>query len=156
MRKLGISGAELLEDRLEHLRLLLYNMAQLLELLIIPEELKVSKSSLTTSGGGSGGSSSNGGITRTSTGTPAVALLSGKIEEVDTTVVRGRGSRSASCSRSRSRRVRGLGSRLLRRVVRLNQMLGNSLLTRLVAKCLAWKRIGATLHSRDTQRPDRD
>jgi hypothetical protein len=39
--KLWVPSADLLQDRFEHLRLLLHNLTQLLELRIISEEIKI-------------------------------------------------------------------------------------------------------------------
>ena len=42
--QLGVAGAELLQDRLQHLRLLLNDLAQLLELRVVAEKVEVAKS----------------------------------------------------------------------------------------------------------------
>ena len=86
--ELGVSGTQLLENGLKHLRLLLDNLAELLELGIISEEIQVSKipSGATTTGSGGGSGSGSTSISArtssaTSTATPTtLALLSCEVE----------------------------------------------------------------------------
>jgi hypothetical protein len=40
LRQLRISGSDLLQDRLKHLRLQLYNLSQLLELWVVTQEIQ--------------------------------------------------------------------------------------------------------------------
>jgi hypothetical protein len=40
LRQLGVTGADLLQDRLKHLRLLLYDLSKLLELGVVAQEVK--------------------------------------------------------------------------------------------------------------------
>ena len=81
LSKLWVAGAKLLEDRFEHLRLLVYKLSQLLELRVVAQEVKVA-----WSGCGSGawkvGTSSGGATTRLST----LSCLSRGLEEINTFV----------------------------------------------------------------------
>lgn len=111
LSELGVAGTELLQDRLEHLGLLLDNLAKLLELCVVPEELQVAHASLP---GGSSRSGSSGGSTATKrVSTAATAtLLSGEVEQVHATLVLttsgGRGGRDRSATSGRlSSRSRG-------------------------------------------------
>lgn len=54
--KLRVTGADLLKDRLQHLRLSLDNLAKLLELRVISEEIQVGNTSCGTSSGSSASS----------------------------------------------------------------------------------------------------
>lgn len=56
--KLRVTGADLLKDRLQHLRLSLDNLAKLLELRVISEEIQVGNTSCGTSSGSSASASS--------------------------------------------------------------------------------------------------
>ena len=102
LRELRVARAELLQDGLEHLRLLLHHLAELLELRVIPEEVEVAETC-----GGPGTRGGGGGATRLSTAS-TTALLGSKVEEVDVALLtasarggcaaggrRGCGSRSA-------------------------------------------------------------
>ena len=118
--ELGVSGTQLLENGLEHLRLLLDDLAKLLELGIISKEIQVSKipGGATTTGsncsGGGGGTRTGvcaSSATSTTTSTTTLALLSRKIEQIDISTfrrgrlaARGRGSGRGGLSRC------GLGS----------------------------------------------
>lgn len=111
--ELRVAGAKLLKNRLEHLRLLLDDLAELLELSIVTQEVQVAKATTTlgSSGGsqaGSGAGASSGGSTST-TGTAATPLLSSKIEQVDVIVVATITASGLGRGRSRSR---SLGSSL--------------------------------------------
>lgn len=66
LSQLGVASAELLQDRLQHLGLLLNNLSELLELSVVSEEVEVAQittAALATSGGrGSGRSSSSSSL----------------------------------------------------------------------------------------------
>lgn len=57
--QLRVAGTELLQDGLEHLRLLLHHLAQLLELGVVAEEVEVAQVAGTTAGSGGSGSGSS-------------------------------------------------------------------------------------------------
>lgn len=82
--ELGVAGAQLGENGFEHLRLLLDNLAQLLELGVVTKEIEVTKALLaarSSSRHGSGGRSAS--ATSTTGASPrSTALLSGEVEEV--------------------------------------------------------------------------
>lgn len=80
--KLRIAGAELLQNRLEHLRLLLHYLAQLLKLRVMAEELEVPKALLLSRGNGGGGSGGRARSRAASTAVASAALLGGEIEQV--------------------------------------------------------------------------
>ncbi len=87
--QLGVTRAELLKDGLEHLRLLLDYLAQLLELGVGSKEVKVAeillggcRSSSCFGGGGGGGTSTGCTSTRA-----RASVLSGQVKEVDVAIV---------------------------------------------------------------------
>lgn len=82
--KLGVASAKLLQNRLEHLRLLLDNLAELLELRVMPEKIQVAQICTTLSCTRS--SSSRRATTATSSATTPTSL-SGKIEEVYASII---------------------------------------------------------------------
>lgn len=59
--ELGVACTKLLQDRLQHLRLLLDDLAKLLELGVVSQEVQVAESLPASSCGGDGGSSSRPG-----------------------------------------------------------------------------------------------
>ena len=61
LSQLGVSGAKLLEDGLQHLGLLLDNLPQLLELSVVSEEVEIAEIATTLAAGGSGSGGSSGG-----------------------------------------------------------------------------------------------
>jgi hypothetical protein len=87
---LGVPGAELLENRLKHLRLLLDNLTKLLELSVISEEIQIAEVSTSTlpcscrSGGGSSSSSTSSAST---TGPAGTTPLGSEVEKVHVAVV---------------------------------------------------------------------
>lgn len=92
--QLGVTSTELLQDRLEHLGLLLDNLAELLELGIVAEEVEVTKtlaSARTTcccrSGGGCCCTCASTTASATGTDSTTTSLLRGEVEQVDTVVV---------------------------------------------------------------------
>lgn len=90
--ELGVSGTELLQNRLQHLGLLLDNLAKLLELGVVSQEVEVTESLLVSScctGCGGRHSCCRCGIrasTRRTTST-AATLLCGEVEQVDVAVI---------------------------------------------------------------------
>lgn len=108
--ELRVTSSELLQDRLQHLGLFLYELTHLLELGVVTEEIEVAEtSSLSTS---------SLSTTTGTTSTSAVADLGSKIEKVDLVVIvtagssggsglGGGGSSSGSTSRSGRRLTRG-------------------------------------------------
>lgn len=99
LRELRVARAELLQNGLEHLRLLLHHLAELLELRVIPEEVEVAE----TCGGP--GTRGGGGAARLSTAS-TTALLGSKVEEVDVALLTA--SASGGCAAGGRR---GCGSR---------------------------------------------
>lgn len=91
LRQTGVPGAQLLENGLKHLRLLLNDLAELLELRIVPKKVQIAKITTLTcgSGGGSGGGSSIRSCVGTAAAGPAASLLSCEIEEVDASFILG-------------------------------------------------------------------
>lgn len=92
LRQLRVARTELLENGLEHLRLLLDDLTQLLELRVVSEELQVSEiAAASTDGSGSSSrgrrSSSSGTATATATASATTSLLCCEIEEIDAAVV---------------------------------------------------------------------
>lgn len=96
LRELRVAGTELLENGLKHLGLLLNDLAKLLELRVVPQEVQVAKASALSSGGGGNASSSTSSGTCSSSGTStrataatstATPLLSRKIKEVHVAVI---------------------------------------------------------------------
>lgn len=84
LSELGVAGAQLGENRLEHLRLLLDNLAQLLELGVVTKEVEVSKALLAARSSSRHGSRSRGASATSATGASprSTALLSSEVEEV--------------------------------------------------------------------------
>lgn len=83
--QLGVSGTKLLQDGLEHLRLLLNNLAELLKLGVVPEEIQVTKiTALACRGGCRCRCRSAAAAT---SGRTTAALLGRQIEQVDASVV---------------------------------------------------------------------
>lgn len=119
--KLGVASTELLQNRLEHLGLLLNDLTELLELSIVPKEVEVTES--LSSGGTSSCSSASTGARATSA--TALALLGREIEQIDSAFLVTAGT-SAGCSAGACR-----GSLLCRGLVgwlfRLLEILGNTL-----------------------------
>lgn len=115
--KLWVASAELCEDRLQHLRLLLDDLAQLLELGIVTQEIEVAQA-LLTAGGSSCDGSSRIRLSTTRTSTGSRALSGSEVKEVDWTIVTT--GRWGGGSRGRSRG--GLTSR-----GRLFNVVGNTL-----------------------------
>jgi hypothetical protein len=84
LSELGVAGAELLQNGLQHLWLLLDDLSELLKLSVTAQEVEVTKTlSSLSSGGGSGGSTAWAGST---TGTTPSGLRS-KIEKVHRAVI---------------------------------------------------------------------
>lgn len=79
LSELRVTSTELLQDRLQHLGLLLHKLTHLLELGIVAQEIEVSETS--------GLSTGTLRTTSTTTSTSAVAKLSSKIEEVNLVIV---------------------------------------------------------------------
>jgi len=89
--KLRVARTNLLEDGLQHLRLLLHDLAELLELGVVPKEIQIAETlTLTTTGGG--GSHSGSSLSTTAAATAATTttasalallLLSCQVEQVD-------------------------------------------------------------------------
>src|SRR3569833_1162964 len=80
LRQLRVASTKLLQDRLQHLGLLLHTLAELLELGVMSQEVEVAQAGL-AAGGGSGNSS---GRLRASAAASALALLGSEIEQVHT------------------------------------------------------------------------
>lgn len=78
LSELRVAGAKLLEDGLEHLWLLLDNLAELLELGVMSQEVEVTQ--VTTLAGGSRSSSGGGGLVATASSPTRTASLSSEIE----------------------------------------------------------------------------
>ena len=112
MGQLGVASTELLQNGLKHLWLLLDNLAKLLELSVMAEEVQIAESSLSTGTGSASRSRSNGGgrsvspTTCTATASTTATLLCGEIEKVNalstvaTSISAGSGGNSGrgSCS----------------------------------------------------------
>lgn len=106
LSKLGVAGTELLENRLQHLGLLLDDLTELLELSVVSEEVQVAEATL---GGGSGSCSggglgvAGGGATSTTAATTTTTTrLGSKIEEVDVAVITAGGRTTGRLSGRRS------------------------------------------------------
>jgi hypothetical protein len=105
LSELRISSTELLKDWLKHLRLLLDDLAQLLELGIVAKEIEVAKPGLFLfpgCGSGNSGSGSCVGTSSRATTCSTTTMLRRQIEEVNVAVVI-----IPACSRSSG----GLGGR---------------------------------------------
>lgn len=106
--ELRVAGAELLEDGLEHLGLLLHHLAELLELGVGAEPLEIAQAlptgSSCSSRGGDTGARSRSATTTAAARTRAAALLGGEVEQVDIPVI-------VTASGSTGGRGRGGGSR---------------------------------------------
>lgn len=74
--KLRVASAKLLQDRLEHLGLLLDNLAKLLELGVVSQEVQVAESLSAGSCGSDGGSSSRSSTGAGPTGTSPASTTS--------------------------------------------------------------------------------
>lgn len=140
--KLGVASAELLQDGLQHLGLLLYNLAELLKLRVGAQEIQVSEIS-------TGGSS--GSISAAAAGSTSTTSLSGEIEQVDaSTLLVAAGL--CRLRRSSSWGSRGGGSGGLPSLLLLLDVVGDALNYVLAAS----KRLGGQgarrLRSRDTRR----
>lgn len=85
LSQLRVAGTKLLEDGLEHLRLLLDNLAELLELGVMSQEVEVTQ--VTTLTGSSRSSSRGGGLVATASSPTRTASLSSEIEQVDVTTL---------------------------------------------------------------------
>lgn len=86
--QLWVTSSNLLQDRLEHLRILLDDLSQLLELRVISEEIEVAKSSAGGASCACTSSSSSKQVSRstysgTTTGTTSLSSLGSLLEEVD-------------------------------------------------------------------------
>jgi hypothetical protein len=125
LRKLRVAGAQLLQNGLEHLWLLLHDLAELLELGVVSEELEVA-GALRASRGSAAGRRCGGLAAR-------AALLSREIEEVHVALV--------TASRGSCRRRRGGCSR--RRGALLLGRLGDSLFHQEIALVLTSDKIEA-------------
>lgn len=109
LSELRVSGTELLKDRLKHLRLLLDDLSQLLELRVVTKEIEVSESGLfllpgcgcgNRCGGSCVGASSRATLCSTTT------MLRRQVKEVDIAIII-----VATSSRSRARLSRSSRSR---------------------------------------------
>lgn len=97
LSKVRIASPKLLQNGLQHLRLLLNDLAKLLKLSIIAKEVEVAKTLAASSSGSHSGSSRSWSSTATSTAAGAsTALLRSKVEEVDIAIIVTSGSRSGS------------------------------------------------------------
>lgn len=106
LSQLRVAGTELLQDWLQHLRLLLNDLTELLELGVAAQKVEVTKTTLSSRGSGGTGTSSGTSTStskrtsnrsRTSSTTrTASALLCCEIEEVETTVITTLSSRLSS------------------------------------------------------------
>lgn len=108
--KLRVAGTELLQNRLQHLRLLLDHLPQLLELSVVAEPFEIPKALLLLSRCNSGRSCRARACTRAASTACArtATLLSGEIKEVDVPVIvatrsGGRGGGGRRCSLGGSR-----------------------------------------------------
>lgn len=142
--KLGVASAKLLQDWLQHLGLLLYNLAELLELRIGAQEIQVSEVS---TGGGSGS------ISAAAAGSTSTTGLSGEIEQVDApTLLVATGLCRLRRNSSWGGRGGGSGSGGLPSLLLLLDVVGDALTYVLAAS----KRLGGQgarrLRSRDTRR----
>ena len=86
--QLWVTSSNLLQDGLEHLRILLDDLSQLLELRVISEEIEVAKScaggtACTCASSGSSKQVSSSTCSSTTTGTTSLSSLGGLLEEVD-------------------------------------------------------------------------
>jgi hypothetical protein len=81
LSQLGVTGAKLLKNWLEHLGLLLNDLAELLELRVRAQKVQISKVSTSCSRGGRGSSSSVGCIASASCG-PSTSVLSSKVKQI--------------------------------------------------------------------------
>ena len=94
LSKLRVTSADLLENGFKHLRLLLHNLSQLLELRIVAQEVQAVAAERTASASPSGTSSSSSSSTTCPTST--LASLCGCLEQVYGLVAaRSLGSRSS-------------------------------------------------------------
>lgn len=75
--QLRVASSKLLQDRLQHLRLLLDNLAKLLELGVVSQEIQVTESLPASSCRGNGGSSSRPSTASTSPARATSSLLCG-------------------------------------------------------------------------------
>jgi len=87
LSQLRVARAELLQDRLQHLGLLLNDLAELLELGVRSEEVEVAETLLTSSGGGGCHGCGCGISASAGTACTTPSGLCGEIEEVDVVVV---------------------------------------------------------------------
>lgn len=106
LRELRVPRAELLQDGLKHLWLLLHDLAELLELRVVPEEVEVAESRLARGGAGTGSRSGHARVSAAATS--SAALLGGEVEEVDVALLTSAGGLAR---RAGGRRRRGSGSR---------------------------------------------
>lgn len=118
--QLWVASAELLQDRLQHLGLLLHNLAKLLELRVVSQEVQVAEPlpASSRSGDGGGGSRASTGASTTGTGPAGTtsSLLCGQVEQVHTVITTSRG-RGCGRRRGRSRLGGWCGLLLLLQVV---------------------------------------
>lgn len=124
--KMRVASPKLLQNWLQHMRLLLNDLTQLLKLSIVAKKVEVAKT-LAASGSSSHGSSSSrsGSPTTASATTGATtALLRGEVEQVDIAIV----ITSGGGGRSRGGLRGGGGSRSLLRLCR-TQIFGDTLFT---------------------------
>jgi hypothetical protein len=89
LRELGVSSSDLLQDRFKHLRLLLYDLSQLLELWVVAQKVKAiggetssSTSASTSTSTSTGTSSSAAGASTTSTAALTLTCLCSCLEEI--------------------------------------------------------------------------
>lgn len=102
--ELRVASAKLLQDRLQHLRLLLDNLAKLLELGVVSQEVQVAEPLPASSCGGDSGSGSRPSTGASPTGPSptraTTSLLCGQVEKVHTVITTSGGW---GCSRSGGR-----------------------------------------------------
>lgn len=91
MRQLGVSGSDLLQDRLKHLRLQLYNLSQLLKLWVVTQEIQAIAAKRRT-----GSCSSTGASSTTTTTSASLSSLCSGFKEIYRLV-----ASSGSCGGSR-------------------------------------------------------
>jgi hypothetical protein len=134
--QLRVARSELLQDRLQHLGLLLDNLAELLELWVVSQEVQVTESLPASCCGGHSGSRSRSRSSTTSssnagtTGTTS-PLLCGQVEKVHTVITASGswgGGRGSGRSSGRGRGRGWLGG--WRGMVLLLQVFWDSLVTR--------------------------
>lgn len=125
--ELGVASTQLLQNRLQHLRLLLDNLTKLLKLWVVSQEVQVAKS-LPGGGGsrssrGSSHSGSRAGSASAGSTSTTASLLSSQVEQIHAVITT---TRSRGCGRGRrSGRLSGLCGLLF-----LLQILRDTLISR--------------------------